>query len=116
MLTGLGVKRVQEKRRRDHVDDIAAIDLGVRNPFAVARPHRLFPPLGVRLAIGPERFSGRWIDRRYGAPISGHGVERAVDIARGRPREVARMRPKVISAPDPLKFEVFEVAGVNLIE
>ena len=116
VVAGLGVERVQEERRGHDEDDPPPVDLGVGHALAVGGPHRLLPPLGVGLAVRPQRLAGARVHGHHRAPVAGHGVEDAVDIAGRRPRRVIGVRAVVVAPPDPRDLEVLEVPGVDLVD
>ena len=112
-LAGLGVERVQEERGRDHVDDVAAVDVGVGDALAVVLPHRVLPAEGFGLDPVPEHFAGGGIGGDHVALLAGDADQLAVDVDRRRARVNYRIRGAV---PDPVHLELVEVAGVDLRE
>ena len=63
---GVGVERVQEEAGGDQVDHSASVHVRVGDALPVVLPHRVLPPLGVRLAVGPQRLAGGGIDGHRG--------------------------------------------------
>ena len=48
-LARLGIQRMQEEGRRDHINDIATVDIGVGDALAMVLPHGVLPPERLRL-------------------------------------------------------------------
>ena len=113
---GPGVEGVEEEGGADRVDDAAAVDLGVGDALAVPVPHAPVEPGSLRLAERPQRLSRRGVDRGHGAALAGHGIQRAVDVDRGRTGHPEPSRPEVVAPPDPRHLEVLEVVGGHLVE
>ena len=107
---------MEEEAGGDDVDAPLAVHLRVGDTLPVVLAHRVRPPLGVRLAEGPERLAGRGVHRHDGPPVAGHAKELAFGVDRRGAHDRIDVRPEVVTAPDPGHLEMLEVAAVDLVE
>ncbi len=113
---GLRIERMQKIAGATHIDDTAAVDLGIRDTLAVVVAHAALPARRVRLAIRPDRLAGRRIDRGHRASVPGDRIEQPVDVERCRAEDVVDARTEVVAAPEPCELEILEVLCVDLIQ
>ena len=114
--TGLGVERVEEEAGSRDVDHPAAIDLGVGDSLSIVLPHGALKAQRVGLAEGPKGLTRSRIDGDHLPPLAGHSVEDTVDED-GRGFEgVVDRGAEVVRPPDPSDLQIFEVAGVDLVQ
>ena len=112
----LGVERPKEEGGGRDIDHSAAVHFGVGDPFAIGPPGRAQEPDGFRLAKHPYRLARVGVDRHHLPARRGHGVDHSVGVDRRGPGKVVEVGAEVVTLPDPVDFEVLEVAGVDLVE
>ena len=104
---------MQEESRRDHVNDIAAVHIGVGDTLPVVFSHGVLPPERLRLDPRPESLSRAGVRRHDMTPIAGHADELAVDVnRRGAGVHVRKSGP----IPNPCHLELLEVVRVDLVQ
>ena len=113
-LAGFRVQREEEEARRGDVDHAAAVDLVIRDAFAVGGAHRVLRSVGLRLDEVPEQLAARRIDRHDVTPRPGDAQELAADVARRGAR--GHRTDDVLRAEAPRLLERLEVRRCDLVE
>ena len=115
-LTGARVERDEPVAGRD-VEDSLLLAVGpIREAAARQLSRRRLAASALVLAVHPQHFAGRGVERDHRASRAGGREQPPVDHQRRRLELEFRPRAETIGLESPGDFELAEVPGVDLIE
>ena len=115
-LTGSRVERDEPVPGR-HVEDALLFAVGpVRQAAAGELSRRRLTARALVLAVHPQHFAGRGVERDHRAPRAGGRKQPAVDHQRRRLELEFRPRAEAVGLESPGDFQLAEVVGGDLIE